>query len=452
MADPIVLAASASEDALVDAIASANATGAVILLEPGEHLTRRGRANTIAIGVNGLTIRSQDPSSRATIKRPDESIDRAHPDDNHGMFFVPEGPSAEEIADLQWHEGVDASGEAVTFAVIIRGTIRFEGVDIDCNMGRQGLPDDARLEHSSMLGFRGDSCEGPQGRVYVGFELVDLTDLTTTNGGYADDIWFSRGGFHPNIAAVHIDRLTSVSRVNRKRSTVDFSGQCLDIEISDSDIFELGMEDTATSYRDLPRTTEFAPSTWRLRDVRMDRLDLAARGKTYVLDARRLSVDESCHLDRAGGVVADSDLHVGPTTNRLLDRENRLVFTRVKWTLSVDDNGNLRGLKPLARPGETCQVAFFENTFEAAATALHGELINSELSHDQTNRVQVLAIECHYPNHIGLTSELPIARVNERGFWWFTPGTLGDRTIAAALPTGSDSAIHLVVDWWPFTA
>jgi hypothetical protein len=454
MVDPIVLAPSTDdEDALVNAIATATATGAELLLEPGEHLTRRGRNNRIEISGHGLTIRSQDRDSRATIKRPDGSIDLENPDDNHGLFFVPAGPSEDELAQIQWHQGVDAKGEEITFGVIIRGTIRIDGVDLNCNMGGQGLEPGAKLDHSCMLGFRGFAYEPPPGRVYVGFALVELTDIVTANHGYADDIWFSRGDFHPNIAEVRIDHLTSTSRVNRKRSTVDFSGLCRDISISNSDIFELGMEDTATSYRDLPRATEdFEPSRWRLDNIRMDRLDVAARGKTYILDGARLTVAESCHIDRAGGVISDSHLRVGPATNHLLDRENRLVFNRVTWTLDPDADGDLRGLRPRARGGESCEVAFFNNVFQVSETAISGQVIDSELTGISAgNQVQVIAIECQYPDHVGHNDSLVIARVKERGFWWFTPGSLGNRDIDVALPVRSGvEGIDLRVSWWPF--
>ncbi|TCN33596.1 hypothetical protein EV644_12177 [Kribbella orskensis] len=82
-------------DALVNAIATATATGAELVLEPGEHLTKPGRNNRFETSGHGPSIRSQDPDSRATIKRPDSSIVLANPDDNHGLFFVPSGPPSD---------------------------------------------------------------------------------------------------------------------------------------------------------------------------------------------------------------------------------------------------------------------------------------------------------------------------------------------------------------------
>jgi len=159
------------------------------------------------------------------------------------------------------------------------------------------------------------------------------------------------------------------------------------------------MEDSARSYRDLPRATDdFEPSRWRLDNIRMKRLDIAALGKTYVQAGSRLTVDESCHIDQAGGIISDSHLRVGPETNHLLERENRLVFNRVTWTLDPDADGHLRGLRPNAHFGQSCEVAFFDNVFEVPETATSGQILDSERTlFSVGNRVQVIAIECQYP-------------------------------------------------------
>ena len=49
MAPPIILPSSQSHDALVDGIEQAVATNATLLLEPGTHYTRPGRAQRIAV-------------------------------------------------------------------------------------------------------------------------------------------------------------------------------------------------------------------------------------------------------------------------------------------------------------------------------------------------------------------------------------------------------------------
>ena len=66
-------------------------------------------------------------------------LDRpCEPDENYGLFFVPERPTPDEEAQLTWRPGSDAEGQ-IEFDVIIRGRITIDGLRIDCNMGNQGL-------------------------------------------------------------------------------------------------------------------------------------------------------------------------------------------------------------------------------------------------------------------------------------------------------------------------
>jgi hypothetical protein len=454
MATPIVLPASVSQEALLNAIGVATSTDAPLQLGPGVHLTKPGRINLIPIGANGLSISAQVPSSHepATIKRPDNAIDLASPDDNHGLFFVPAKPSPEEVSQLTWRPGIDDEGP-MEFDVVIRGRITIDGIRVDCNMGNQGvesLPKDA-AEHSSMLGFRGikhrvsEPGVTPRRVVFVGFESVELTNLVADNGGYSDDIWFSRGGFYPNIVNVKVDHLTSTERViNRRRATLDFSGLCLNISITNCDIFKLGLEDTAMLYSDLPRAQpEFFPSLWRLSDVAMDGLDLGARGKVYVLHAARLTTRETFHVDRARGVIADSTFVVG--SNRRLNRLDGLDFYNVHWTLAPDEHGVSRGLKPTAAQGDHCKVSFIDNVFAVEGVS-EGEIINSEYSNGNVhNRVEVTALGCTYPEEFGADPARPIARVKERGVWRFSQADLGALDPDVALPKHPPADVYRFV-------
>jgi hypothetical protein len=457
MADPIVLQASTDQDALVNAIADATAQGVPLLLGPGVHLTRPGRANRMEISGLGLTIDSLQPDSPATIMRPRGAIDLADPDDNHGLFFVPERPNDQELATAQWHQGYDMNGDPYMFAVIIRGSISINGVRVDCNMGQQGLETLASgvvVEHSCMLGFAGRAYDIPgdtKRTVFVGFGSVQLTNLVTDNGGYADDIWFSRGGFYPNIVYVRVDNLVSTPRViDRRRATLDFSGLCHDISITNSQIFELGMEDAAIPYRDLPRAeASFNPSRWWLNNITMDKLDLGARGKVYLLYGSGLRVKESCFIYEAGGVISNSTLRVGQRQDWRLIRENALEFRDVTWTLDPDDSGKLPGLKPTAQHGDPCHVFFINNVFNVSGNVIEGQIFDSEYSRNALNQVQVWAIGCHYPSNFGYDTARPIARLEERGLWWFAPGDLGNRNIDVALPSRDTPEVHRVVSWWP---
>ncbi|QYN33686.1 hypothetical protein K1T35_35205 [Pseudonocardia sp. DSM 110487] len=150
-------------------------------------------------GVGGFIHRA---SMRAEA---DGSIDLAKPDENYGLFSVPERPTPDEEAQLTWRPGSDAEGQ-IEFDVIIRGRITIDGLRIDCNMGNQGLapspPAPNVAEYSTMLGFRGRAFtlsspgEVPRRIAYVGFESVELTNLVIENGGFSGDVWISRGGFY----------------------------------------------------------------------------------------------------------------------------------------------------------------------------------------------------------------------------------------------------------------
>jgi hypothetical protein len=317
---PIVLPPSASQDALVEAIQQASALGVPLLLEPGTHFTKPGRVQRIALGPNGLQIRLAAPSAgtplgtaRAVIKRPDSSINLQAPDDNYGLFFIPSPPSPSELAGIaKWKPYGDGTKEPFEYKVVIRGEIAITGVFVDCNMHQQEIeklpkvPKDA-AQHSAMLGFAGQGYPAPPSPtgkkriVYVGFKSVTLTDVQTVNGGYADDIWFSRGYFNPNIERVNIERFRSTNRVNPKRASISFSGVCQNVRITDADLYSLHMEETSSDYSQLPRPSEvFQPSAWNLRTIKAQHIALAAKGKVYVLDASDLTTSDSFTLYQAG--------------------------------------------------------------------------------------------------------------------------------------------------------
>jgi hypothetical protein len=453
MADPIVLPASTNEEALVKAIGDATTQGVPLLLGPGTHLTKPGRRNLIAISGHGLAIHSEQPESPATIKRPDGAIDRAKPDENHGLFFVPDRPTDDELAHMEWQQRSDGHG-AFELGVINRGAIQIDGVRVDCNMGQQDLEEVAQdaAEHSCMLGFRGmryDYLDSPRRTVYVGFESVLLTNIVTDNGGYAGDIWFSRqGDFYPDVLYVGVDRLVSTPRViNRDRATLDFSGLCQNVTITNSQIFELGMEDTAHPRDRLRADPFFQPSRWWLSNITMDKLDLAADGKVYHIYGSGLRTSEYCNIYEAGGVISDSAFRVGQ--NRRLIRENGLQFRNVTWTLDPDPDGNSPGLKPTAQYGDPCNVSFINNVFNVSGSVSKGQIFDSEYTHDPVNRVQVMAIGCHYPDNFGYDEARPIANLQERGLWWFAPADLANRDIDVALPKRDTSEVQRVVSWWP---
>lgn len=461
---PIVLPPSASQDALVEAIQQASALGVPLLLEPGTHFTKpgRGRNQRIALGPNGLQIRLAAPSAgtppgtaRAVIKRPDSSINLQAPDDNYGLFFIPSPPTSTELAGITtWKPYDDGTNEPFEYAVVVRGQISITGVSVDCNMHQQKietLPKDA-AEHSAMLGFAGQGYPAPRSStgkkriVYVAFQSVALTDVQTVNGGYADDVWFSRGYFNPNIQRVDIERFRSTNRVNPRRASISFSGVCQNVRITDADLYSLHMEETSSDYSQLPRPSDvFQPSAWNLRTIKAQLIGLAAKGKVYVLDASDLTTSESFFLYQAGGVIRNSTLRRGPEIR--LFRLDNFVFDKVTWILDPDDTGTLHGIRPNSQYGDPCTVTFRGNTFHVTGNPTKGEIITSEYSRTEPkNHVTVTATGCAYPNAFGRSPDMPIARTLERGVWTFALRDFGDRDPAIAILKGPqpDIVLHLV--------
>jgi len=464
---PIVHGSSTTNvDQLLAAIEHAAAEGVPLQLMPGTHLTKPGRVNTIPIGRRGLRImpapQFEGAQRRPTIKRRDGTIDLAKPDDNHGLFFIPAPPSDEEKAQATWRR-YQYGSEDFDFAVIIRGRVRIEGITVDCNMARQGLPTDPGIknpaEHSCMLGFAGrkypaGTVAGRKRFVFVGFEAVELVDIVTRNGGYADDVWFSRGYFQPNIERVQIDRLVSKARVAPHRSTVCFSGLCQNVDIHDCDFDSLGLEDTArVAYRDLPRVApEFHPSVWTLRSITMRNLDLGANGNSYVIHGSQLVTKGQCVIHRASGEIVDSEFRVGRVRRRLLCLDD-FTFRNVTWTLEPDTvtTGKLAGLVITARPGVPCEVSFIDNVFTVDRPAPDGPILDSEYTavtaaHPVPVEVRVRAVGCHYPGYFGTVPERPIAKVRQRGTWTFARADLGDRDPDIALPKAPHSDVVRVLE------
>lgn len=458
---PIVLPSSTSQDALVEAIQQASALGVPLVLEAGTHFTKPGRVRRIPIGANGIQIRPVDPPTGATqasgpavITRPDFSVDIQAPDDNYGLFFIPSPPTSAEIAGVTRWKLDDGGKEPFEYAVVIRGQISIVGVSVDCNMGRQNiepLPKNA-AGHSAMLGFAGHGYPAPPsstGRkrvVYVGFESVALTDVQTVNGGYADDVWLSRGYFNPNIERVDIERFRSTNRVSPQRASISFSGVCQNVRITDADLYSLHMEETSIDYKDLPRHSDvFQPSAWYLRGITARDISLGAKGKVYVLDASDLTTTASFSLYQAGGVIRNSTLRRGSEIR--LFRLDDVVFDNVTWILDPEDTGKVHGIYPYPQYGDPCSVTFHQNTFLVTGNPTAGEIITSAYSRvEPNNHVTVTATGCTYPETFGRSADMPIARAGERGDWTFALHDLGDRDPAQAIVKGPqpDIILHLV--------
>jgi hypothetical protein len=443
---PITLAES---DDLVDGILEATRRNETLLLEPGVHLTRPGRLQRIEIGASGLRMTATRPIVQLpglrppVVKRPDFSIDLGPPvgraDDNYGLSFVPAPPTRDEVSALTFELAADGS----EFAVLVRGEIGIAGLMFDCNMGNQGLaalPKDA-ADHSAMLKFVGQRYRVGNRTVFCAFRSVRLTDITTMNGGFADDIWFSRGYFNPNIQEVSIERLRSVNRTDRRRSTIAFSGLCQSVVVRDADIYRLELEETsAVTYRDLPRRGRaFSRSSWRLDHVTAEIIDLAANGKVFTIRGNDLTTTTEFQLHQAAGLIVDSSLTMGDAHR--LNQLDDFRFVDVTWTLATNEAGVVRGLRPNARRGDPCSVSFVDNVFTIAGDPISGQLLDSEHTADPTNRVTVVATGCTYPETFGRSTAFPIARAYERGYWRFAAADLEDRDPDVAIPRHPDPMV-----------
>jgi hypothetical protein len=461
---PIVLPPSTDPDALTHAIAQASAEGVPLLLEAGTHLTKpgRGRNQAIEIGANGLQIGSachaNDPGGPAIIARPDHAIDPAHPDDNHGLFLIPARPTAAEVDAVVWRTHQTSPKDApFEFGIVLRGDVEITNLTVDCNMGEQGLADleSHAAGHSAMLAFAGQgykvapSPTGVARQVFVAFRSVALRNVHTVRGGFADDIWFTRGYFTPNIENVIIDNVTDGERVSPKRATIGFSALCQNVTVNGIDVHSLHLEDTSgENYDQQPRATDvFQPSRWTLTDVTAELMALVAKGKVFTVDATNVTVTTAFGVAQAGGSIKNSTLNIGQGTR--LDRMDNFTFDGVIWHLSPNA-GTVFGLKPSSVYQSECSVSFRNNQFLVDGTVVTGSLVTTDLSidtedrtRDPGNRVNLSLIGCSYPEPFGRSAAMPIAYARERGSYTFASADLGDRDPHTAIVKGTAPEITL---------
>jgi hypothetical protein len=462
---PIILPPSANPDALVEAIGQALAADAPLLLEPGNHFTRPGHLQRIAVGAAGLRISSTGPSplpinpavNTAVIRRPRRAPDQPLPDFNFGLFFIPAGPTHDELAVMNWKPFVQPGVGAFEFGVVMRGGVEISRVLVDCNMHEQGLenaPQDA-AEHSAMLGFSGfryavaPSPTGTPRFVYVGFDRVALHDMGFINGGFADDVWVSYSGaeFHPHIENVSIEQVASANRVNPRRATLSFSGLAHSIRIHDADIYRLGAEQDG-DWKDAPRRdTAFSKAFWDLARIKAELMGFAVKGKVMLLQATALEATTGFQVHFCGGVIRDSTLRVAPEDSRFF-RLDGIDFDHVIWRLPADAAGKVVGIIPRCRFNDTCIASFTNNAFQVTGAASSGQLIDSDYSVTEPGNVVTLTfVGCTYEPGFG-SPALPatsIARVRERGIWTFSKADLAGSDPAQALPKANHPDVRLFI-------
>jgi len=463
---PITLPPSDSQDALVDGIAQALAGDGTLLLEPGRHFTRPGINKHIAVGASGLRIGSTGPSplplpskvTLAVIRRPDHALSASAPDFNYGLFFIPTGPTNDEIAQANWKPFTDAAGHTSEFAVVMRGRIQISRLLIDCNMQNQGaesMPPHA-AEHSAMLGFGGFRYSVPHAGtprfMYVGFDSVAVDDLGFINGGFADDFWvaYAGGPFHPHIYQVSITNVASGPRVDRHRATLSFSGLAQRITIQDANVQSLNAEQDH-SWKDAPRRDLlFSKAIWSLQRIVADTMNFAMFGKVMTMEASHLAAASRFNISYTGGTIANSDLQVARGENARFFLLDGMHFDGVTWRLPVDNDGTVGGITLACRFNDTCEATFTKNSFFPQVKVPHGQLINSTYSTGETgNKVALTFSKCTFNPFFGVGEPvLPdsaVARVNERGTWTFDRADIGNRRLDRALPKSHHRDVILIV-------
>jgi hypothetical protein len=328
------------------------------------------------------------------IKRPDQGMNG---DDQYGLAFRPAPPTPAEIAAAQWKRAIDGQriqsfskgpdpchpvphfgpGQDFEYEIVVRGDIDIQSVNLDCNIQNQPVGQQVPghpWEHSAMLAFAGHlynprpgldfgtSPDGVSRRMYAGFSSVSINGMESHHGGTADDIWITRGYFHPNMARVVLNGIRSVDRINRKRATVGLSELAANIAMRDCDLWSLHLEDDGR-WDLLPRQTpEFQKAAMRLTSIKTQQFALGSKGFVVDLHAQGLTVTEDFHLDQVSGTILNSAIHKGvdPRLGRL-DME----FDSIRWLFPVLPGPPpvVRGLQLIPRFGEPCRAVFRNNSF-----------------------------------------------------------------------------------------
>lgn len=517
---PIILPPSDSTEALVDAIHEAllPAADGILNLKPGIHYTRKyvgvpSENNVIEVSDKILQIKTKPwGSRRATIKRPDYAINPEHPDDNYGLFFVPARPGEDEINSItEWRRSYNSKFAIFDYAVFILGEIHVSNINIDCNIPNQGLeaiyenaPEDnkAPAEHSCMIGFRGAKYtvdtnidEVPK-VIYVGFRKVTINNVDIINGGYADDIWISRGYFNPNIESVKMSNIIAKreNRHNGKRSSIDISGLTKNFKANDLNIYSLQAEPDNKSWEELPGSVEGEKyCNWQLTNITTEILDLTSPRKSLYLDGRNLTVSKSCPLSEIAGSILNSNLTKSFKSPKLT-RLDHFLFKNVNWLIlqdtdDPDPNDMVRGIVIDADEGDSCEIEFVNNKFEVEGVfanpaspkkyfliksdhsvcrkveyeaietvcdktlediedCLKREKLNlGDYKNSCLNKVDIRFINCEFDSDFGSDTfpDTWIARPFERGKWYFS--SLDGRTRDRALyETGLQSDVIVTVD------
>lgn len=437
----------------------------------GTHLTTPGVRKKIRVPKNAtLTVRtSSSAKTRPVILRPKQSVDAERPDDNYGLFFAPEPPTPADVQGPTWKLFTPPKGskeKKFEYLVLDGGSVEVRGPLIDCNMNAQGLgkKDKNAVEHSAMLAFSGDvfgwdpSPSGIPRRVFVTLKRVVVSRVSFVNGNHGDDLWISRGDFHPNIEEVHLSRIDAPSDVKRRRHTIGFSGHGLSVTLKEMDVHSIHLE-VDSNWRERPRKDEdFVPSAWAMSSIQASKMSLDAGGHVYVVKATRMFVKTQFAISRAAGEITKSSLPVfgdGQGEDRRVSRTSDFVFREVEWHYSRGKTGRIRPLNLFTRFDEASTMRFIKNKFflpTGYALLPKERLFDSgrDTNHPQ-NSINARFVNCGYP--VAALQGEPkawLAKLFEHGTYRFAkvdlgalpvPGFVGAPKAATVVMAGPDVVV-----------
>ena len=440
----IQLPPSGDTDALTEAIKTASATNQPLVLLPGAHLTKPGYNLTIPIGPNGLDMSG---TSDALMQRPNCSVGcnpLQRTDDNYGLFLVPARPLIPEPHEMSWQAHQPTAGPPIEFIIMTSGKVAIQGLTLDCNMGNQGLEGlpKKEVEHSAMLAIAGTQYDfsvpsGPRRIVFIGFEEVQLEDLTLVRGGFADDIMFPPAYFRPNIARVSLAHLISEQRINTRRASVAFTGLSQQVAIRDCKLDSLNCEEDAIWSGYPGPAGPFERSLWSVDQVQTRAMGFAAKGDVLNLTASGLNVSESFSINEASGTISDSHLAVA-TENRRLIRLRDFHFGNCTWVLKPDATNHVSGIVPTPAYNLPFSATFDSNSFVVDGSFESGQIITTgqhSLPQFHDNMITARFTNCKFQPWLGTTanSNAHVAVLAERGDYTFDKADLQGLNLKQAI-------------------
>ena len=397
-----------------------------LLLDSGIYFTKPLNRNAIQLADKDYVIEGSNKQD-VIIKRPDNSIPESGPRDFYsGMYFLPEAPNEKELSTVEWSKYINPeTKESYQYTILSRGSITIKNLTVDCNMQGQGIQSGEKVEHNAMLRFQGLRHEIKEGKfkgrvAFVALNEVCIENVHFVNGGHADNIYVSRGYFMPNIRHCIFKHISEDKRINGKRATIGFSSPAANIEISNSDIYKIELEETHLAHwDDAPGDTgDPWTSNWRIEDCEMDLLDLAHKGSKVFVKGRDLRVRNACMLYQIGGHFQDCAFRIKDNRRRL-NRLRGVTFDNVEWTIESPVGGHVRGMLLTGQYGQGFNASFINNNFKVEGSVSSGQIIDSEFSESPTQKIIARFIDCSFDDRFGTISNTAIANIYEKGNWTF---------------------------------